>query len=467
MKLFKANKGIKVPGHKKDTYLSQTEEFLKPEYVYIPLSLRGSDFEVYVKAGDQVKLGQPIARRDEKKGLPIVKHATVSGEVVGMERKTHRTGMPFQSIVIKNDFQDTPYEDFKGVANIDSLDHESLVNLLAENGVVGLGGSGYPTFLKYRDAKNIDTVILNGAECEPYVTADYRVMIEETAKVFDGLTIMMKAAKASKGIIAIKKNYHVVYKALAQEAKKYPNISIVLLPSIYPAGWERTVVYRSLKRTYDKYPFECGVIVNNVSTAAAVSQVVREGKPLMERIITVAGEGVVSPKNVRIRVGTLASDVIEFSRGLATDMGDLRIIAGGPMTGTAQKNTDFVATRALNGITVLPGFHEYHVPHNQPIGDVLMNVLHFVEHDPNHFERDEQPCVRCMSCVKACPAGLQPTLLRTAALNKDEKLLAKLDVEACISCGSCTYSCPSHISLSETITKGKTFYASKQRLKNK
>lgn len=467
MKLFKANKGIPVPSHKSDTLSLKSVEYLAPEYVYIPLSLKGSDFDIYVKAGDKVKLGQQIARRDEKKGLPIVKHATISGEVVGMERKLHRTGMPYQSIVIKNDFQDTPVEDFKGIENIDSLDNEQLLNIMSESGVVGLGGSGFPTYLKYRSAKNIDTVILNGVECEPYVTSDYRIMMEETNRVIDGLIIMMKAAHAKNGIIAIKESYKDLYKVLKDATKVHSNIQVKRVPSLYPSGWERQVVYKTIGRRYEKYPFECGVIVNNVSTAVAASLAVREGKPVIERIITVAGEGVIQPQNYKVRIGTLASDVIQASKGLAEDLGELRVISGGPMMGVAQKNLDFVITRALNGITVIPGMHEYHVPHNQPVLDVLMNVLHFVEHDPNHFERDEQPCVRCGSCVKECPAGLQPSLLRKASLNKDENLLDKLNVDLCISCGVCTYVCPSHIQVSEAISKGKTFYAAKQRMKKK
>lgn len=461
---FKAKYGIRIPSKKHDTYYLPTEEFLTPQYVYIPLSLRGNDFDVYVKAGDQVKVGQVIARRDASKGLPIVKHAPVSGEVVGMERKTHRTGAPYQAIVIKNDFQETLCETIKPF-DWEKASYLELVDFILESGIVGLGGAGFPTAVKYQTEDTIDTVILNGAECEPYLTADYRMMLEETKDLFTGLKILMKAGRAERGIIAIKKNNKEVYKALKEEAKNHENISIKLLPDLYPAGWERTVVYRTTKRTYENLPSECGVIVNNVQTAIAVAKAVRTGLPLIDRVITVSGEGIISPKNIRVKVGTLATDAINYCHGLATDLGELRILAGGPMTGVAQKSTDFIITRAVNGILALLGTKTYQVPHGQPVGDVLLNILHLDGHADPHFVIDEQPCVRCMSCVKACPAGLQPTLLSQASLNKDEKELGLLDVDACINCGSCTYVCPSHISLAANIAKGKTFYQAKQRMK--
>jgi len=207
MKLFKANKGIHIPGRKDATALLFSEKFLNPEYVYIPLSAKGTDFDVYVKPGDLVKLGQKIARRTEDKGLPIVKHATVSGEVLSIsERKLHRTGLPYVCIKIKNDFLDTKSEEIQPIHNLDEVDNVKLLEIMRESGLVGLGGSGFPTYLKYKNASNIDTIILNGAECEPYITSDYRIMLEETGRVIDGLLIMMKAASANNGIIASAKD---------------------------------------------------------------------------------------------------------------------------------------------------------------------------------------------------------------------------------------------------------------------
>ncbi len=466
MKLFKAKKGIHIPGKKEDTSKLPSVKYISPEYVYIPLSVKGSDFEMFVKPGDQVKLGQQIAKRERDKGLPLVKHATVSGEVVGTERKLHRTGLPYVCIKIKNDFLDTPVE-FTPIEDIDKLDNVKLLEIMRESGVVGLGGAGFPTFLKYQNTKDIDTIILNGAECEPYITADYRIILERTDSVIDGLRIMMKVADAPNGIIAIKKGKKEVYKVLCEATAQYDNIKIMQVPDEYPAGWERQIVYRTLKRSYENFPFECGVIVNNVATSAAVSQAVREGMPVIERIVTVAGDAVVKPRNYRVRIGTLASDLIQLSGGYAPEHKDVRVISGGPMMGVSQKNDEFVVTRAVSAILVLSGTSEYQVPHHQPAGDVLLNVLHFVEHDDRHFERDEQPCVRCGNCVKHCPAGLQPTLLRIAAQAKDEDLLGKLDVMKCINCGTCAYVCPSHIEVNEVINKGKKYYQVKTRNKKK
>jgi len=454
MKLFKAKKGIIIPGKKEDTVKLATVSYTSPEYVYIPLSIKGNDFEVLVKPGDKVKIGQKIAVR--KTGVPLIKHATVSGEVVGTERKMHRTGSPYVCIKIKNDFQEEVM--FLEPMDFEKATKDELIDRIEEAGIVGLGGAGFPTHAKYRDAENIDTVILNGAECEPYLTSDYRVMIEDTYHVVNGLRILMKTAQAEKGLIVLKEGYKEAYEALVKECAQYDNLQVFLVPNQYPAGWERQVVYRTLKRRYENYPYECGVIVNNISTAVAVSQAVLEGKPLIERVVTVSGEGVVRPGNYRVRIGTLASELIKQAGGLAHDLDEVRIIAGGPMMGVAQKNDDFVITRALTGILVLPGEHKYEVPHKRPVGDVILDILHFTEHDHRYFVRDEQPCVRCGSCVFHCPAGLQPALLRDAALAKDEVRLGKLDVLECIDCGTCAYVCPSHILVNDAIRRGKTYY---------
>ncbi|QVK19144.1 RnfABCDGE type electron transport complex subunit C [Mycoplasmatota bacterium] len=336
MKLFEARKGIHIPGKKDDTSKLSSVKYISPEYVYIPLSAKGSDFEIYVKPGDKVKLGQKIAERTREKGLPLVKHSSVSGEVIGNERKLHRTGLPYVCIKIKNDFQDTPVE-FTPISNLDEVDNTKLLEIMRVAGVVGLGGAGFPTFLKYQNTKDIDSIILNGAECEPYITADYRMMTEETDRVIDGLHIMMKVADAENGIIAIKKGKKAVYDLLVKAAEQYDHINVIQVPDEYPAGWERQIVYRTLKRSYETYPFECGVIVNNVSTSVAISDAIRKGIPVIERIVTVTGEAVVKPANYRVRIGTLASDLIKQSGGISDDFDDVRVISGGPMMGVTQK----------------------------------------------------------------------------------------------------------------------------------
>lgn len=464
MKFFKSKKGIPIPSNKEETKNLMTIEFKSPEYVYIPLSLKGNDFEILVKPGDKVKVGQKIAERKAEKGLPVVKHASVSGEVIGTERKPHPTGVPFVCIKIKNDFHDTFIETNK-IENIDEVDNEKLLDIIHEAGIVGLGGAEFPTALKYKDVKNIDTVILNGAECEPYITADYRIMEELTDEVIDGLRILMKVSNAKQGFIVIKKSFVEIYRKLVNACKGYNNITVLQVPDIYPAGWERQVVYRTTKRAYDNYPLECGVIVNNVSTAVSVANAVRKGLPLIERYVTVTGEGIVKPNNYRVRIGTLAKDLLELSGGIAPEYEEVRLIAGGPMMGISQKSDEFVITEAVPGILVLDSIENYQVPHNQPVGDVLLDILHFKEHDSRKFVRDEQPCVRCGTCVFHCPAGLQPTLLRFYSLAKNENTLAKLDITKCIDCGTCSYVCPSHISINEAIKKGKTYYNVKMRNK--
>lgn len=468
MKLLKANKGIHVPLHKEATEHLPVETYLKPEYVYIPMAVKSTDFDVYVKEGDQVKLGQKVAKRT--KGLPLVQHATVSGEVVKIERKANHMGQSVQSIVIKNDFKDTLTDEFQGL-DVDKLDNEAISNYLLEGGIVGLGGAGFPTFMKYKGVQNIDTVILNGAECEPYITADYRTMIENAEEMFDGLSIMMKSVKAEKGMIAIKEHYTEANEVLSAVARKsYPNISVVVLKNTYPAGWEKTIVYQATGRSYERLPLECGVIVNNVQTAISVSRLFRKGIPLVDRVITVTGEGIVNKKNLLVRIGTLVNEIVDFCGGLNPELNEVRLISGGPMMGPTHKDMDYTVTKETNGVLVLPGVKIYEeLPkEKKTLGDLWSMMKEQWSIDRGETEArivDEQPCVRCMACVEACPAKIKPTLLSQAALHKDEKRLEELDVLACINCGACTFVCPSHIPLAANIQRGQTLYKAKQRTK--
>lgn len=467
MKLLKANKGIRLPQHKY-TWDSPIEDFTKPKRVYIPLAMRKTDFEVYVNPGDQVKLGQKVAK---SKGLPYYHHASVSGTVVGIERATNNQGKPVQAIIIENDFKDTLTDEYKPVENIDALSREEIVERLLEGGFVGLGGAGFPTHLKYQDVENIDTVILNGAECEPYITCDYQAMIEHAAEIVDGLAILLKAVDAPNGIIAIKKKYDAVIDAFNEVLVDYPNITITFLPDIYPAGWEKAVVYHTVKRSYERLPKECGVIVNNVQTALYISNFFRKGIPLVERIITVTGDAINEKKNLRVRIGTLATELVDYCGGFDPKEQELRLVCGGPMMGETQKNTEFIMSKEANGIVVLPGVKQYEEDTEvNSIGDLWRkwkNILRQSLGKADVRVIDEQPCVRCMKCVEACPAKLRPTLLSQASLARDEDRLEKLDVLSCINCGVCSYVCPSHIPLAANIQRGQNYYKARQRMQNR
>lgn len=456
-------RGIKIPGMKSATSYSRTVDFLNPEFIYIPTSVKGTDFDVFVEVGDKVTMGQTIARRPKEKGLPITKHSSVSGEVIGFEKKLHRTGLPYNVIKIKNDFKDTYSDDISPVEDIDLLDNVKLAEIISKGGVVGLGGSGFPTAIKFLNTDNIDTIVLNGAECEPYITSDYRIMFERPEKVIDGLYIMMRAAKADHGVIGIKEGKKDVYDVLVEVASKYDNIDIIEVPDYYPAGWEKEIVFQTLGRTYDRLPLECGVIVNNVSTAASVSTVVREGKPVIERIVTLTGEAMSKPMNVKVRIGTLASELFEKMGGINEDIDEVTFITGGPMMGKAQRNIDVVITRGVGSLLALPSLKKYELDKSKSFFKQVKELLKSNKYEGAHYLKDEQVCVRCGRCVANCPAHIKPLFLSKFSKRKDFDKLEELDIAKCIECGTCSYVCPSHIELTEAIGKGKRFYLSRKK----
>lgn len=416
---------------KKLTRALPTCRYVDPDYVYLPVTnTRCPQGELFVKEGDYVKVGQVIGMRKAAFfEQPI--HSTVSGTVEGNVKKFHRSGKLLDCVKIKNDKQDTLDENCKERTQeeIDALTQDDYIKIAKDNALVGLGGSGFPTYIKLQTKEKIDVVMLNGIECEPYLTSDYRLMLEFPDRIMKGLIYAMKAVNAPKGMIVIKSKYHAVEEVLNQVKKKYSDydIEVKCVGNYYPQGWELEMIYQAtgIRVPQGTLPAKFGILNFNVSTIVGFYKAVRYNMPVVKRMFTVTGDGIKYPQNFRIRVGTSLLDLIEKCGGY-TDDSDKVLILGGPMMGNSFVRDDIITSKTSTSAIIL-----------------------------NKEERKEDPCVRCASCVYSCPCNLQPVQIMNAVKRKDVDALKSFDVKRCIECGLCTYSCTSKIHVTEYIRQAK------------
>lgn len=453
-RILKPDPYTHIPGKKELALTVDVMEYNNSNFVYIPLTNHTSlNCKAIVEVGDHVYVGSEVGHRTD--GINIPMHASISGDVVAIEKKWHRSGKQVLCVKIQNDFK---YEmDPSCIPPADSsvLSREDIVEMIRKNGVVGLGGSGFSTYIKYLNPEGIHTVLINGVECEPYLTTDYHFMFDQPERFFDGISFLMKAADVKKGIIAIKKGKKKLKAFLEQNIDEYQvrdQISVYEVPDAYPLGWEKVLIKTITGREYDRLPSELGFTVSNVGTAIATSFAVRDNRPFIRRLVTVSGEGIKRPGLYYVRIGTPAKELIQLAGGYIDDADEIKIIVGGPMMGGVMRSDDFVISRGVNGIVVLPtkkkegpdkGFDR--------IKDILW---------PNYkkeviMEKDEQPCVSCGRCTDHCPTGLQPVLIKDMAKLKDKERLTKLNAKSCVECGMCTYVCPSHIEVTEFVRRAK------------
>ena len=407
-----------------------------PQQAIFPLSQHiGAPAKPVVNRGDKVKVGTLIAEANGFVSAPI--YSSVSGTVLKVDTAIDATGYRKPAIYI-NVEGDEWEESIDRSDTLETLDKhpeltpEEIVNRIKVAGVTGMGGAGFPTFIKLcpPPTAKAECVILNGVECEPYITSDYRLMMEHADEILVGLDLLMKGAKVERGYIGIEDNKPEAIKLFEQKTANDPRIEIVALAKKYPQGGEKQLVDAVINRQVPAppaIPVNVGAIVQNVGTAYAVYQAVMKNKPLFERYTTVTGKQLKNPGNFLVRMGTPMRELIDLCGGMPE--GDNKVLAGGPMMGKSVVSTDVTVCKGTNSITILT--------------------------DADAHRKAAQPCIRCGKCVSACPMGLEPYLLATLSSFKEWERLEAEQVTSCISCGSCQFTCPSHRPILDNILQGK------------
>ena len=430
----KVRGGAKVP-HRKNTAETEVVRIPTPSKVVIPMSMHiGAPCEPVVKVGDEVAVGQLIGDSDKFVSAPI--HASVSGKVVEVGNVKLPNGMLSQAVTIESDGEMRLWEGIKP-PKVETRD--DLIKAVRESGLVGLGGAGFPTHVKlnFPPEKNIDTLVINAAECEPYITVDYRECIENSWDILSGVYTLKELLGFKQVIIAVEDNKPEAFKVLKRiadnEIDVNDEVKLMTLESKYPQGAEKMMVQSATGRQVPpgKLPADVGCVVMNVGSVAFIARYLKTGKPLVSRSLTVDGSAIAEPKNVRVPVGTNIGEIIDFCGGFKEE--PCKIITGGPMMGLSIIGTDLPILKQNNAI------------------------LAFAKDDA--VLKPEKDCIRCGRCAAACPMSLMPTNIVRAVKAKDIEMLNKVGVTVCLECGSCAYACPAgkplvqHMRLAKSILK--------------
>lgn len=413
--------GIKVP-HKKNTANCVPVRLSVPETVRIPMSMHiGKPAKVVVKRGDTVKVGQLIGEADGFISAPV--HSSVSGTVAKIEEMTLSNGAKGQCVVIDTDGEQAVFE---GVKPPVVTDLQSFTEAVRQSGAVGLGGAGFPTFVKLsiKDLSKLDAVVINAAECEPYITSDTRTMLDKSDDIMRGIEAVKKYLQPNRFIIGIEKNKPEAIKKMQELASQSEGVEVKVLPSSYPQGGEKVLVFNTIGKIIPKggLPLDVGVIVINVTTLAFIGNYLKTGMPLVNKCVTVDGSAVKEPKNVIAPIGMSIADVLEQSGGTKSEVA--KALYGGPMMGLAVPSLDSPILKNTNAIT----------------------AMDIKEATPPKTT----PCIRCGACLNHCPLRLDPREIARAYKLGSVEDLQTLHVDLCMECGCCSYICPAHRPLVQT-----------------
>lgn len=400
----------------------------KDELVFFLSQHIGAPANPIVAVGDTVMVGQKIAEAGGFVSAPV--YSTVSGTVKAIEPRRNNVSAMVNAIIVENDHE---YKEvsYHGVEDVTALSREEIIAKIQEAGIVGMGGAGFPTHVKLspKEPDKIDHIIVNCAECEPYLTSDYRLMLEEPERLIGGLKIMVQLFDNAKGILAIEDNKPDCIEKLSQMVEDEPRIEVRALKTKYPQGSERHMIYAVTGRSINSsmLPADAGCIVDNVETVISIYDAVKEGIPLMERVVTITGEAINDPRNFLVKVGTYFDELIEAAGGFVTE--PEKIIAGGPMMGFAVFDSHFPVTKTTS------------------------TVLCMIEDEVARFE--PTACINCGRCVEVCPSRLIPAHLSKLVERGDIETFEKLDGAECVECGSCSYICPAKRQLAQAIKAGR------------
>ena len=413
------------PYEGKELSENQPIEILMPkgELVY-PLSQHiGAPAKALVKKGDQVLVGQRIGEAGGFVSAHVI--CAVSGTVKGIEKRRTANGSMVDSIIVENDGEYKTIEGLGEDRDPSSLSKQDILDIVKEAGIVGLGGAGFPTHVKLapKEPEKIDYVIVNGAECEPYLTSDYRVMMEEPETVIEGLKVILQLFDKAKGVIGIENNKPEAIKKMTELVKNEPRIEVCPLKTKYPQGGERTLIYAITGRKINSsmLPADAGCIVDNVDTVAAIYRAVCKSTPLLRKIITVTGDAIASPKNFNVRLGTNYQELVEAAGGFKTE--PEKVISGGPMMGQALFDLSIPVAKTSSALTCLT--------------------------KDQVAEMEPTACIRCGRCVGVCPGRVGPQKLMKAAERHDLDAFVKLNGMECCECGCCSYICPARKQLTQ------------------
>ena len=418
-------KGGIHPYEGKELSENQPIEVLKPkgDLVY-PLSQHiGAPAKPLVKKGDQVLVGQKIAEAGGFVSAHVI--CSVSGTVKAVEPRRTASGSMVNSIIVENDGAYKTVEGMGKDRDFSKLSKEEILGIVKEAGIVGLGGAGFPTHVKLapKDPAKIDHVIVNGAECEPYLTSDYRLMLEEPEKIIGGLRVILKLFDNAKGVIGIENNKPEAIAKMTELVKDEPRIEVCPLKTKYPQGGERTLIYAVTGRKVNSsmLPADMGCIVDNVDTVLSVYMAVCKSTPLIRKIITVTGDAIANPKNFSVSLGTCYQELVDAAGGFKTE--PEKVISGGPMMGQALFDLTIPVSKTSSALTCLS--------------------------KDQVAEMEPTACIRCGRCVSVCPEFLVPQKLMRAAKRHDLEAFQKLNGMECVECGSCSWGCPARLQLTQ------------------
>lgn len=404
--------GAHVP-HRKNTADCAPKRMPAPAVVTVPMSMNiGAPAKPVVKAGDEVKVGQLIAEAGGFVSAPI--HSGVSGKVKKIDEVLQFTGSTCQAIIIESDGLQTPYEELTAP---EVTDLQSFIDAVRASGVVGLGGAGFPTSVKLNvDPAKVDYICINGAECEPYITADTRTMLDDSALLVEGIELLIKYLQPGKVYIGIEDNKPQCINKLKELTKDLKDVEVAALPALYPQGGEKVMIHNTTGRIVPegKLPIDVGCVVINTSTLVTIARYIKTGMPLVEKYVTVDGGAIKNPQNVIVPIGTSVKDVVEFTGGFKCE--PKKIVLGGPMMGVAVPDTD------------------------SPVVKNTGAILCFDEKEATPPKTTA--CIKCGRCVNHCPLNLMPAAIETAFELKKPEVLKELKVNLCMECGCCAFVCP-------------------------